>query len=304
MDKVFNEKAAIEKASAQLKFMIPDQNLRAAIFGADEDKTGFLSEPKRILGYAANVILMAFHHIYFRYRYWLEHDGEINDGELNNDLVRVFKVFHKLYLFNELTYDIVDSILTDINIDLSLGTGAVTKELGIARDLKSNTDLGHMSYLARQYLTYPRFNDDATLQERLEHFMSFIKCYPFLKATGLGFEPVEGAKYILGDSCFNFKLDKVVWKNLDPFADTAGGEDLSTDFCLIRAKNDIYYLLNVESVMADGELSTFGEPSARNDVVGIKLNYKALDASDTRLSVVVSEDPDITKHIDAGSAHL
>lgn len=304
MDKVFNEKAAIEKAAAQLKFMIPDQNLRAAIFGADEDKTGFLSEPKRILGYAANVILMAFHHIYFRYRYWLEHDGEINDGELNNDLVRVFKVFHKLYLFNELTYDIVDSILTDINIDLSLGTGAVTKELGIARDLKSNTDLGHMSYLARQYLTYPRFNDDATLQERLEHFMSFIKCYPFLKATGMGFEPVEGAKYILGDSCFNFKLDKVVWKNLDPFADTAGGEDLSTDFCLIRAKNDIYYLLNVESVMADGELSTFGEPSARDDIVGIKLNYKALDASDTRLSVVVSEDPDITKHIDAGSAHL
>ena len=32
MDKVFNEKAAIEKAAAQLKFMIPDQNLRAAIF--------------------------------------------------------------------------------------------------------------------------------------------------------------------------------------------------------------------------------------------------------------------------------
>lgn len=304
MSEVFNERAEIEKAKQLLKKMIPDQNLRAAIFGADEDKPGFLSEPKRILRYAANVILMAFHNIYFRYRYWLEHDGKINDGELNNDLVRVFKVFHKLYLFNELTYDIIDSILTDINIDLSLGTGAVTKELGIAQDLKSNADLGHISYLVRQYLAYPRFYDDTTLQERLAHFMSFVKCYPFLQKRSMGFEPVEGVKYIVADSVFDYKLDKVVWMDQDPFAESNDDGDLSTNFCLIRVNRDIYYLQSVESVMSNGELSTFGEPSAQEDTVGIKLNYKAMDASDTRLAIIISEDPEVAKRVDAGNAHL
>ena len=157
---------------------IPDENLRAIIFGnkGRDFSAKTLNDSEELLEYTSRLLTVAFHFVYFRYRKWVLVDNCIDNGPENNDLVRIFKVLKNLYLSYDLSYDIIESILMDVQIDVALN-GVISQELRILQEIGHSPDYAKMTYLAKQARTRARFNDDTPLSDRKIYKQLYV--YPF-----------------------------------------------------------------------------------------------------------------------------
>ena len=130
---------------------IPDERLRTMIFGkkAVDAPKEILSDSEKILEYVTRVLTVAFHFVYFRYKKWTIEDNCVDDGPEDNDLIRIFKVLKRLYLIHGLSYEIMESILMDLQIDIAL-QGSISRELRIGKEISQNTEYAKMTYLAKR----------------------------------------------------------------------------------------------------------------------------------------------------------
>lgn len=145
-------------ATAMLNKMIPDKYVCNMLFGNDMNREDFLGDRTQILYYTSKLLIVAYHYLYFRYRRWCKVDNIIDDGPTDNDLIRIFKVMRKMYIMNELSYEAMESVLMDLQIDIALH-GAISQELRITRDIYQSSEFARMAYLAKKARTDSRFND-------------------------------------------------------------------------------------------------------------------------------------------------
>lgn len=290
-----------KEAAELLKVMITDATVRNVLFGKDVERKEFLGDAKQILFYISKLLILAYHYIYLRYRRWTEVDNEIDGGPKDKDLIRIFKVMRKMYVFNELSYEVMESILVDLQIDIALN-GLVSQELRITHELKQSPDFAKMAYLAKKVKTDSRFNDLTGIEERIKEFMGFIKNFAFLKNLSARLEPVDDALFyhngvVQGD----VKLLTVRLANNDYYAQKEFVGEIDTYNCLIKVARSYYYLTRVEFIVEGGNLISANESmESQKDskILGIKLNYTSMEPTKNYISVIVSSDKNVIKEFD------
>ena len=230
------------KAGDWIMRAIPDENVRKIIFGKDYLKReSFLSDQNAILGYTANILKLAYHNVYFRYRKkYVLNNGVLLGSAEEDESIRVFKVLKDMYLFNDLTVDIMNSVLTDVNIDIILKNGHIAESLSLENDFNKNPDLKNMFYIAKQFNNArSTIAEDAI--ERIDKFINSIRPFVFLRDLAIDYQKICNVKYISGDgTVLDARIESAVWKNINDFSDE---ESTSTYNCLIRlGGRNVYYL--------------------------------------------------------------
>lgn len=283
-------------AAELLKRMIPDKDTRLMLFGNDAKRDDFLGDRTQILYYTSKLLIIAYHYIYFRYRKWMRVDNVIDEGPTDNDLVRIFKVMRKMYVLNELSYEVMESVLMDLQIDIALN-GVISQELRITRDIYQSSEFARMAYLAKKARSDSRFNDLTKIDDRIAEFMEFVKKFAFLNnlKTSLQFGD-EAVFYQNGQKQLNVKLQKVLWENNDFYTQKEFVGNVETFNCLIKVAQSFYYLSGAEFIARNGELvggSEVLESQLDREIVGIKLNYVSFEPTSKFLSVIVSDEDSI-----------
>lgn len=287
------------KATEHLRKMIPDENLRNMLFGNDMRREDFLGDRTQILYYTSKLLMLAYHYVYFRYRRWTQVDNKIDEGPSDNDLIRIFKVMRKMYVLNELSYEVMESVLMDLQIDIALN-GVISQELRITHDIFQSSDFAKMAYMAKKARTDSRFNDLTKIEDRIDEFMSFVKHFAFLKDLNVRIELNNDAVfYQNGQPQPNVKMQKVLWENDDFYTQKEFVGDVNTFNCLIKVARSYYYLANAEFMIDNGESISGSEildAQCDKQIVGIKLNYVSFEPTSSFLSVVVGADESILEH--------
>ena len=286
-------------ATELLNKMIPDKCLCNMLFGNDMNREDFLGDRTQILYYTSKLLIVAYHYLYFRYRRWCKVDNIIDDGPTDNDLIRIFKVMRKMYIMNELSYDVMESVLIDLQIDIALH-GAISQELRITRDIFQSSEFARMAYLAKKVRADSRFNDLTTIEARIDEFMGFIKNFAFLKnlVTRAVIDD-EARFYNHGSFQPNVKLQRVLWDNSDFYAESDYIGAIDTYNCLIKVARSYYFLSSVEFVAANGDIVSGGEileTTGGNEILGMKLGYISFDPTASYISVVVGADERILEN--------
>lgn len=284
------------KAIEHLRKMIPDENLRNMLFGNDMRREDFLGDRTQILYYTSKLLMVAYHYIYFRYRRWTQVDNVIDEGPTDNDLIRIFKVMRKMYVLNELSYEVMESVLMDLQIDIALN-GVISQELRITHDIFQSADFAKMAYMAKKARTDSRFNDLTKIEDRIAEFMDFVKNFAFLKNLNVKLDLNNDAVfYQSGQPQPNVKLQKVLWENDDFYTQREFIGYVDTYNCLIKVARSYYYLANAEFITDNGEVISGSEvldAQGEINVCGIKLNYVSFEPTSSFISIIVSADEKI-----------
>lgn len=287
---------------------IPDERLRTMIFGkkAIDAPQEILADSEKILEYVTRVLTVAFHFVYFRYKKWTIEDNCVDDGPEDNDLIRIFKVLKRLYLIHGLSYEIMESILMDLQIDIAL-QGSISRELRIGKEISQNTEYAKMTYLAKRARDRARTNERTPLKERIGEFLSFTNNFRFLRDLQVRNEPIADSYQVCDGKMQPYPLYRVCWNDANPFSHTEqqqgdpyGGE-IDVNLSLINTPMHYLFLESVEFIRMDSEHQTFefitgndiiDEDSvdvSLNNIVGLKLNYAPFKPNSSFDEVIVGE---------------
>lgn len=288
---------------------IPDERLRTMIFGikAINAPKEILSDSKKILEYVTRVLTVAFHYVYFRYKKWTIEDNCVDDGPEDNDLIRIFKVLKRLYIIHGLSYEIMESILMDLQIDIAL-QGSISRELRIGKEISQNTEYAKMTYLAKRARDRARADENTSLRERIGEFLSFTNNFRFLRDLQVRNEPLPESYQVVDGKMHPYPLYRVCWNDANPFSHTEAqqgdpyGGEIDVNLSLINTQMNYLFLESVEFIRMDSEHQTFefitgndivdedsGEASLGN-IVGLKLNYAPFKPNAAYDEVIVGED--------------
>lgn len=288
-------------AKELLNKMIPDETVRNMLFGNDIRRDDFLGDRTQILYYVSKLLIMTYHYVYFRYRKWSLVDNEIDEGPTDNDLIRIFKVMRRMYILNELSYEVMESILMDLQIDIALN-GVISQELRITHDIFQSTEFARMAYMAKKARTDSRFNDSTNVSDRIDEFMDFVKNFAFFKNLSAKLEVNHNAVfYQNGQAQDGVKLQKVLWRNDDFFTQKEFVGDIDTFNCLIKVARSYYYLAGTEFITDKGDAVSGGdafEMQGDTNIVGVKLNYVSFEPTSTFISVIIAEDESVLSDYD------
>lgn len=298
---------------------IPDENLRKIIFGekAISNPREIFSDSEHILEHVTRILTVVFHFVYFRYRKWTIEDNVVDDGPKDNDLIRIFKVLKRLYLIHSLSYEIMESILMDLQIDIALN-GNIARELRIGSEINQNPEYSKMTYLAKWARNHARSNENTSLRDRIGDFVRFTNNFPFLLFLESRDERIDNAFLVMGQDRQEYPLWRVRWNYTNPFnhcdidsqADSYSGEidkdpyggEIDSYYSIISTPTGPFFLESVEFIRKDTSNDTVEtltgndiiEDTEKNhlldNVIGLKLNYAPFQPNSSYLQAIVGED--------------
>ncbi len=218
------------------------------------------------------------------YRKWKDLDNHVDTVKANNFL-RVFSELDKIYRDSNLSFDIIESLLVDIQLDISIN-GQLSRELRLSGKIGINDKFSKYAYMAKKARTSFRLNDSSELTQLYDDLIDLIGTFPFLRDLSFTKTPIENACiYQNGDpekevAC---KLYNVVFQydNLLSTAEKEFDEDLDTNFTLIMKGSDFYCLERMETLE-----STSGERS-------LLLSYWQIGMFNNNLNIHVLSEGDL-----------
>lgn len=168
---------------------IPDEDVRRFVFCGDEDDDDlFLNNRNDMLKYYSSMMNLAFSYVYGHYRIWRDAGGTID--EINNtNFRRAINTFDELYRIYDLTFELIESTLLDIQLDEALGQ-ELKKELRIS-GIGLNRDFSKCAYKARKYRRTSRITDDMDISEQRDELINFLRSFPFLRDLRLDLVKVD-----------------------------------------------------------------------------------------------------------------
>ena len=171
---------------------IRDEDVKNFLFDIDwEDKT-FLTQPSQIYSYFNNVIIISFMYLYGKYLTWKKQRPnalkENTKLSRSSNFMRIITTFEKLYSSFNLSYELIENILSDIQIMFNSENNSVyTKELGIEGDFATINDFSSCLDICRSGRTIRgQDNDKAYLRKKLIDFLSMA---PFLTNIDIEHSP-------------------------------------------------------------------------------------------------------------------
>lgn len=232
-----NRQECIEKINK----LIPDENVRNSIFMGDELEEDFLTSIPTILKYYSTILNVVFMFIYSRYKKWQKIDNCCDENNLSNNFIRVFDELEEIYNDSSLTFDIIENLLVDVQLDIEMN-GLITSELKLNGLIRTNNAFSKYAYIAKKARRSSRLNEQVTINERYDELIDLISTFPFFRFLKYSFEKVENTQIIdYTDKIPTQKLKKVTFVYDDGFSsDDISLVDTSLVFIMY---NNIYYVL-------------------------------------------------------------
>lgn len=219
--------------------LIPDEKVRNSIFMGDELEEDFLTSSATILTYFSNILSLAFMFVYSRYKKWKRLDNKYDESSMSNNFLRVFDELEQIYNDASLTFDIIENLLVDIQLDISMN-GLITSELQLNKFINPNNNFSRYAYIAKKARRTSRLNEQTNILTRYDELIDLIKIFPFLRDLEYEFETIEQV-YQLTESGkrSTTKLQKVTFIYEDEDDNT---EAVDTSLMYVYY-NGSYYLL-------------------------------------------------------------
>lgn len=232
-----NRQECIEKITK----LLPDENVRNSIFMGDELEEDFLTSTSTILKYYSTILNVVFMFIYSRYKKWKKVDNHCDENNLSNNFIRVFDELEEIYNDSSLTFDIIENLLVDVQLDIEMN-GLITSELKLNGLIRTNNAFSKYAYVAKKARRSSRLNEQVTINERYDELIDLISTFPFFRFLKYSFDNVEKTQIVdYPDKIPTQKLKKVTFVYDDGFSsDNISLVDTSLVFIMY---NDIYYVL-------------------------------------------------------------
>lgn len=299
--------AFADKCAKDVLDTVKDERLRDLIFGDDwKDRDEFMNSSGDIMRYTSSLLMLAFHYVYFRYRDWVKIDNKVDNGPADNDLIRIFNIMYRLYFHYDLNFELMDNLLTDLQIDLALN-GVVTREFDLQNEIESDNLFAETAYYARCFRR-SRQNDpnrsDFALYEYMDAFRRLVdKTFPFLNGLETELRPLDTTPWTAerGGVQHCPRVAALLLKNTEsrytsekfwPDRDFASEHKIETFCCVISVSGYYYFLTNIELIAEGGSLLSLGDwlNAGADDhltLVGYKLNYRAFSERQASCALIV-----------------
>lgn len=176
----------LEERLQQVKYYIPDENLRHIIFNFDDEDPQFLSDDKVCLQYFSNAMTFAMITVWNIFLSWKKNAGElIPDG--SNSFWRIYNMLDKTCDPTKINGEFIDDLLLNLEIDWLVDTEDsqnFLETIGITDFFHFNiynNKLSKYIYMVKQGRLHSRnvgacFGFDALCEcLKLFHFLSFTK---------------------------------------------------------------------------------------------------------------------------------
>ena len=161
---------------------IRDNTLKDVLFNFNVDDPTFLSSDSEYIGYFYNVMMISATIIYKTYIFWKNnHTVKEQDKiiqEIPNSTLRVFNLLNQLYLSKNFDIDFVETLMTNIQIDLTLNSNNNSLMIiGLDEFMRLNNSISKYFYWYKQSKLSSR--EDTTFA--FEQFYDVIKSFKYLK---------------------------------------------------------------------------------------------------------------------------
>ena len=281
----------ISELRERIKNNNPDGSIAKIVFGGDANDSRKLFKSNRaVLKYMSRLIVLWFHYIYFSYRKRLDPlAGEERKRVLSEmDRSRVLRGFEKLYIYRPVTYELIESIMQDVQVAINTG-GIPEVDPGASRAV---IEYGTLAYYARQAREGVRLNlpEGYNLQRLAGDFSKILFRCSALNGLKAVDREVEAEFFLDGKKDENRRaIEYVDFKKFSE--EELSEEELPAKDCLIRYDNEYYYLSGVEFIMQDGKfvVAAPGRGIDGNKLKGIKADYYSFDGTEM-ISVVIGRD--------------
>ncbi len=281
-----------DECVSKIKKLIPDENVRDCVFcGDNKDEAEFLTARSVILKYFSNIFNLAFIFIYSRYTIWKTVDGVIDETTPTNFL-RVFKELEKIYKGSPLTFDIIENLLVDIQLDI-VTQGAICKELRLTNKILKSNNFAKYAYKAKKSRKSSRVSEDVSIEERYDELVDLLSAFPFLR--DLTFEKNKIENIVLFTGTDSIELNNIY--NISMTLDSVYGDDieafnknLDSNYTII-CRGGMYYCLERIEYSQDADNSN-GYISLNYWLIGSfneSLELKIVNDASRLLSTTVNE---------------
>ncbi len=233
---------------------IRDEDVKNFLFDIDWEERTFLTQPSQIYSYFNNVIIISFMYLYGKYLTWkkqkpnaLKENAKLSRS---SNFMRIITTFEKLYSSFNLSYELIENILSDIQIMFNSENNSVyTKELGIEGDFATISDFSSCLDICRSGRTIRgQDNDKAYLRKKLIDFLSMA---PFLTNIDIEHSPFmynDQELHIVSsktNSVINFERLNV--RKMNKIDDNF---EMNTSYAFLANKPAYFYLSAIEDKIA------------------------------------------------------
>lgn len=160
--------------------LIPDENLRKIIFNHSDRTSTFLDDDKLCIDYFSNTLVFIFFFIYKAFLNWKKKNKE-NISEYSNSMVRIYNILNSCYSEKKVTYDFIEDLIVNLQIDLSVKAGGFLQTLGLERLFAFETNLLNKSiYMLKQKRISSRYVSDFKFEEMC-NFFAMLPLFHYIK---------------------------------------------------------------------------------------------------------------------------
>lgn len=273
---------------------IRDKEVKGFVFHNDWDDIDFLRGATDIYPYFNNIVIITFMYLYGKYLSWKKYSPnalkERPELTKSSNFMRIVTSFEKLYSSFNLSYELIENILADIQILLNTANNSIyTKELGIEGDFATINDFSSCLVICRKGRTSLRQqrSNAGILRKKLVDFLTMV---PFLTGIDIEGSPFdyegEPLKVLSSNNDREINLKKLCVKKLNKIDDN---REIDTSYVfLYDEKNEqYYYLSSVEDKEAKNEFNeTVHYLILTYNTVGI---FEDETSNDAKLYIVIKQ---------------
>lgn len=288
---------------------IKDPEVKDFIFCGEQNDDDFLKQKEFLYKYFNNIFILSFMFIYGKFLNWKQRHGSkiVTNQTLreSSNFMRIITTLDKLYYDFNLSYEVIENLLSDIQILLVMENSPIfTQELGIENAFSSSTKFAHFTHLAKigrygigrvEELDY-----EGSLAQRRTDLIEFLKMMPFIEKLDIDSKSKHGVPHDEIDlQLLPFERLEVINSsnfNIDEF-------DPNFAFLYNTATKEYYYL---ESIAEGKDRSSgisylslcyvqtgkFGDCNQKYVIVKDKVeNSKPLKLESDSEDLIIVEDP-------------
>ncbi len=183
----------LEERLQQVKYYIPDDNLRHIIFNYDDEDPLFLSDEKVCLQYFSNAMTFSMLTVWNIFLSWKKNVEEQNNNG-NNSFWRIYNMLDKTCDPVKINGEYIDDLLLNLEIDCLLDTEetqSFVETIGISNFFHFNSRNNKLSkyiYMVKQSRLHSR---NVGVSFGFDAFCQCLEVFHFLRTTKIRFYPSE-----------------------------------------------------------------------------------------------------------------
>lgn len=232
-----------DECISKINKLVPDENVRDCIFcGDNRDADEFLTVRPIILKYFSNIFNLTFVFIYSRYKAWKTIDG-VCDETTPTNFLRVFNELEKIYKDSPLTFDIIENLLVDIQLDI-VTQGAICKELRLTNKIIKSNNFAKYAYKAKKARKSSRVSEEISIEKRYDELVELLSAFPFIRDLTFEKNKIENIALFADGETIPLNNIFSISMSLDSFYDDEEGfnKNLDTNYTII-CRGGMYYCL-------------------------------------------------------------